>query len=108
ASPIALPMASFAAPLISLIEPATLFLSMTASPSVLRRRVTALGLAPLASGIETVGRNSRAGSLGNYSLDGVAHRGDFRSNDPIARRRREAAASDNPTLDPAKPNQADF
>jgi hypothetical protein len=36
-------MASLPAPLISLIEPATLFLSMTALLSVLRRHVTGLG-----------------------------------------------------------------
>src|SRR3984957_9030220 len=49
ASPIALPMASLPAPLSSLIEPATLFLSMAALLSVLRRHVTGLGAGPVAA-----------------------------------------------------------
>src|SRR5580700_7339449 len=55
ASPIALPMASLPAPLVSLIEPATLFLSMTALFTRVVKTRYGFGREPLASGIETLG-----------------------------------------------------
>jgi hypothetical protein len=57
ASPTDLPFASLAAPFTSLIEPATLFLSIGAgSPCVSRGRLTALGSKPFGSGVGTLGQ----------------------------------------------------
>ena len=68
----------------------------------------ALELAPLVSAIETVGEKFESWQPRKLLTRRDRALGDLRSNDPIARRRRDVAASDNPALVPAKPNHADL
>lgn len=95
ASPRALPVASFEAPFTSLIEPATLFLSMAAaSPCLSRRRLTALGSKPFASGIGTLGQRFERRQPRKLLSPGRARRRHrFERSDRMSARRRRVRRS---------------